>query len=78
MGKSGFYATTQIINNPYSQDIVIDKNGIWCKQYDDIASNFDDCQLRIIGSGTYVTDDNWGSVKPAIGKYIYKDPLHRK
>lgn len=30
--------------------------------------------MRIIGSGTYVTDNNWGSVKAAIGKYIYKDP----
>lgn len=71
--KDGFYATTQIINNPYSQDIVIDKNGIWCKQYDDIASNFDDCQLHLIGSGLYCTDNNWQSVKAAIGKYIYKD-----
>lgn len=30
--------------------------------------------MRIIGSGTYVTNNNWGSVKAAIGKYIYKDP----
>lgn len=72
--KDGFYATTQIINNPYSQDILINQSGIWCRQYDDISNQFDDCQLHIIGSGTYITDDNWGSVKAAIGKYIYKDP----
>ena len=72
--KDGFYATTQIINNPYSQDILVNQSGIWCRPYDDISNQFDDCQLRIIGSGTYVTDNNWGSVKAAIGKYIYKDP----
>lgn len=73
--KDGFYATTQIINNPYSQDILINQSGIWCRQYDDISNQFQDCQLRIIGSGMYVTDNNWGSVKAAIGKYIYKDPI---
>ena len=72
--RDGFYATTQIINNPYSQDILINQNGIWCRQYDDISNQFDDCQSHLIGSGMYVTDDNWASVKAAIGKYIYKDP----
>ena len=39
--KDGFYATTQIINNPYSQDILVNQSGIWCRQYDDISNQFD-------------------------------------
>lgn len=71
--KDGFYATTKIINSPYSQNIVIDKNGILCRQYDDISDKFNDCQLKIIGSGLYITDDGWLSVKSAIGRYVYID-----
>ena len=29
--------------------------------------------MHLIGSGLYCTDNNWQSVKAAIGKYIYKD-----
>lgn len=71
--KEGFYATAGIINNPYSQDIVIDKNGIWCRQYDDITDAYDNCQIRVFGNGLYCTDDDWKTVKAAIGKYIYAD-----
>lgn len=74
--QKGLDATaTKIVNNAYNQSVIYDSSGILCRNYDDITNDYDLCALRVLNSGIYVTDDNWKSIKGAIGKYIYTDPL---
>lgn len=74
--EKGLDATaTKIVNNADNQNIVYDSSGILCRTYDDLSGEYDLCQSRQINSGLYVTDDGWNSIKAAIGKYIYINPL---
>lgn len=65
---------TKIVDSADNQNITIDKNGLWCKQYSDITDDYDDCELRLLSSGLYLTNDSWRTVKTGIGKFIYYDP----
>lgn len=77
--RKGLDATaTKIVNNAENQNIVYDSAGLLCRTYDDLTDMYDPCQSRFINSGLYVTDDNWESVKAAVGKYIYTDPTTGK
>lgn len=74
--EKGLDATaTKIVNNADNQNIVYDSSGILCRTYDDLSGEYDLCQSRQINSGLYVTDDGWNSIKAAIGKYIYINPI---
>lgn len=73
--RKGLDATaTKIVNNAENQNIVYDSTGLLCRTYDDLTDAYDLCQSRFINSGLYVTDNNWESVKAAVGKYSYTDP----
>lgn len=74
--NNGFDATAnQIVNSLQDQNIIIDRSGILCRSFEDIMDEYDPCQLKIISNGLYCTDDNWETVKAAIGKYAYTDSL---
>ena len=64
----------KIIKGASNQTQVWDEHGILCRQYDPIADNYEDCQLRIINSTLAITDDNWNTVKVAVGKHYYYNP----
>lgn len=51
-----------------------DSNGMLFRQYDDVTDTYYDEQLKIINSTLAVTDDNWETIKTAIGKFYYYDP----
>lgn len=77
--QKGLDATaTKIVNNADNQDIVIDKTGILCRKYDDIADDYDPYQLKIISNGLYLQtqdkDTDTINVKTGIGKFVYLDP----
>lgn len=73
--QKGMDATaTKIVNNAENQDILIDRNGLLCRKYDDIENVYDPCQSKYINNGLYITDDNWNTIKTGIGKFIYLDP----
>lgn len=73
--QNGLDATnTMITNNLGEQSIVFDKRGFLCRKYDDIEEDYDDCQLKIINNGLYITSDNWRTINTALGKYVYVDP----
>ena len=77
--KKGLDATaTKIVNNADNQDIVIDRNGILCRKYDDLTDSYDPQQIKIISNGLYLMDysQNQNTVKTGIGKFIYLDPKH--
>lgn len=73
--EKGLDATaTKLVNSANNQDIVIDRNGILCRKYDDINDIYDLCQTKIVSNGIYTTDDGWETVSTGIGKICYIDP----
>lgn len=57
-----------------NQDMVITENGLLGREYDDITETYSSEQLRIVNNTLAITDDNWETVKAAIGKVYYVDP----
>lgn len=65
----------KIVNDSDRQNMVMNDSGMLMRRMIDYTSNdFEDTQTKIIGSGLYVTDDGWKTVKSAIGKFVYVDP----
>lgn len=64
--------------NAQSQEFIIDDTGIVGRKYkdDSVKDEFEDEQMRIINNLILFTDDNWGSVKTALGKIHYADPTN--
>ena len=51
-----------------------DEHGMLFKRRDPIEETYEPTQLKIINSTMAITDDNWKTIKTAVGKYIYLDP----
>ena len=64
----------KIIQGSSNQTQTWDEHGMLFRQFDYETDDYDDCQLKIINSTLAVTDDNWLTVKTAVGKYYYIDP----
>lgn len=72
---SGFDLTQSIIvNDADSQGITIDNHGILARRYNEFSDTFDPEQIKIFNNGMYLTDDNWKTIKTAVGKYYYTNP----
>ena len=66
--------TMKIVNSADNQNIVWDKNGFLCREYDEFSDTYSDMQLKIINKGVFLTDDNWKTSRTGIGNFIYYDP----
>lgn len=64
-------ALVQIQNN-VNEDIVIDKNGLLGRSYSDITESYSPEQIKLTHNIIAYTDDDWKTVKQAIGKHKYK------
>ena len=64
----------KIIQGVSNQTQTWDEHGMLFRQFDYETNDYDDCQLKIVNSTLAVTDDNWLTVKTAVGKYYYIDP----
>ena len=64
-------ALVQIQSND-NEDISITKNGLLCRTYDDVTETYSPEQLKITHNIMAYTDDDWETVKQAIGKHDYK------
>ena len=74
--KDGLDLTnTKIVSTAKNQDIVYNKNGILVRSYDDITETYSPEQLKIVNSTIAITDDDWKTVKTAVGRFNYIDPL---
>ena len=71
---NGLNATAVSLKNTDDQTVVFDEHGILCRSYDDITESYDDEQLKIINNTIAVTNDNWETIKTALGKIKYTDP----
>lgn len=67
--ENGLNSSLVRINNNDDEDISIDNVGITAKSYDDITDSYSDEQLRITHNVLAFTDDNWETVRTAVGKF---------
>ena len=70
--NEGLDASLVQIQNNTNEDIVIDNNGLLGRSYSDITEEYSPEQIRLTHNIIAFTDNNWESVKQAIGKHKYK------
>jgi len=66
----------KIVNSADNQDIVYDENGLFCRKKNEFTGEYEPEQLRIINSTIVFTDNGWETIRTALGKFYYKDPLN--
>ena len=74
MYTNGLNASKTMLTNNNNNEVTVNSSGILCKRMDD-EGYYGDKQLRITGNIMAFTDDNWKSVKMAIGETRFKDPI---
>lgn len=76
---NGLDATnTMIVGGADHQTQTWDEHGMLFKRYDAVTESYYDTQLKIIDSTLAITTDNWKTVKAAVGRYFYLDPVTNK
>lgn len=70
--NEGLDASLVQIQNNANEDIIIDNNGLTGRSYSDITEEYSPEQIRLTHNIIAFTDDNWKSVKQAVGKHKYK------
>lgn len=68
----------KILNSADNQDYVFDEHGMLFRKYQPLLDNYSDEQLKIINSTIAITNDNWQTVRTAIGSHYYIDPLTKE
>lgn len=66
---------TKILSDADGQTQTWDEHGILLRKYDPITETYDDEQTRFLNGSMFITNDNWKTVKTAIGGYYYYDPV---
>ena len=74
MYANGLNAAKTMLSNNDNNEVTITKSGIICKRMDD-EGMYGNKQLRITGNIMAFTDDNWQTVRMAIGETTFKDPV---
>ena len=69
--KEGLNSAISYIKNNINEEVVIDKNGITCKSWDDINETYSPEMLRITSNLLVYSDDALKSCKTALGKHDY-------
>lgn len=64
-----------VTSSSHNQAQQWDDSGMWFKEYDSTSNAYSDKQMHIINSTLAVTDDNWKTIKTAIGYFWYYDPM---
>lgn len=72
--KDGLDLTKLKIFNDKNRKVTTDKNGLTLRAYDDITNAYEPEQMKLTETSILLTDDDWKTVKTAIGKYWYIDP----
>lgn len=68
---SGLNSALVRIQNNDSEDVVLDRNGLLCRSYDDITETYAPEQFRLTHNMMAYTTDNWRTVSAALGKHEY-------
>lgn len=67
-------SNTKIIGGADNQTQTWDEHGMLFRKYDSLSNEYEDTQLKIVNSTICITNNNWNTVKTAIGMYYYFDP----
>lgn len=65
----------KIIGGADNQTQVWDENGMLFREYNSLTGDYEPTQLKIVNSTIAITDDNWNTVKMAVGNMYYTNPL---
>lgn len=65
----------KIVNSAENQNYEFDSHGMVFRKYLPLENKYSGEQLKIINSTIAITNDNWNTVKTAIGSHYYIDPL---
>lgn len=71
--KIGLDSSLYEIRNNNKEEIVIDNNGLVARSYDDITDSYKDKQFKITHNILAFTDDNWASIRTALGNFKFVD-----
>lgn len=71
MKEEGLDSALIQINNNTNEEITYGKHGLLARSYDDMIDDYDPEQLKITHNILCFTDNNWKSVKCALGKHDY-------
>lgn len=52
-----------------------DSHGMLFREYDSATREYSPEQMKIVNSTMAITDDNWQTIKTAVGKFHYLDPV---
>ena len=69
--EEGWNSALTQINNNKKQEVTFGAHGILCRSYDDFIDDYSLEQLKLTHNILCFTDDNWKSVKTALGKHDY-------
>lgn len=73
MFSEGLDATKSMIMNADNETVVFDSHGILGREMEEDTGEYTDYQYRLTSKGIAFTDDNWGSIKTALGKIRWGD-----
>ena len=68
---NGLNASVTAIKNADTEDIIIGKNGIRLRAYDDIYTDYSPKQAAFIHNMLVFTRDNWRTAETALGEFTY-------
>lgn len=70
--QNGLNSAHVLIKNNDNEEVIYTKHGILCRSYDDISGTYGKEQMKLTHNCMVYTDDNWQSVKMALGKHKYR------
>ncbi|MCD8376870.1 MAG: hypothetical protein LUD69_07990, partial [Oscillospiraceae bacterium] len=65
---------TKIISGADNQSQTWDSHGMLFRKYDPLTDSYEAEQSKIVNSTYAITDDNWKTIRTAIGRFYYVDP----
>lgn len=77
--QKGLDATAlNIMNNSDDQTMYFDRYGFLMRKTNDFTGEYEPQQLKFINTTLALTDDNWKTIKAAVGLFQYYDPVTGK
>lgn len=70
--QNGLNSAHMVIKNNDNEEVIYTKHGILCRSYDDTSGTYGKEQVKLTHNCIVYTDDNWQSVKMALGKHTYR------
>ena len=70
--QDGLNSALVQINNNNSEEVTITENGILCRSYDISTDSYSNEQLKLTHNILAYTNDDWKTVRQAVGKHLYK------